>query len=666
MELSANVSAKASAPSVNMAGSGNSSAAGAFAMGGAGMGSTPSSGQSPNQSNGGTKGNSAGFGSIIQAVMESAQTGQSNAAQPAPTLNGVFVQQVVSALQSANTKASAALPTGDADKDSTEPDVNSDNLYTVMQSLLTLLQKIQALNPTGQAQTGSTAQAMVEGVGQQVANSSAQGTTQSPVLQEMEQELQALGKQLDSLLGSANSAATALPDSLVAQLSEPLNANDLEQGVVQLMQKIQGVLSGDSLATTSQNSSDATASITSSDANPVAPAQTPSTGTTATPTTAVSNTIADSTQATAQTIAQSTESSTASNSLSSTPVTLVSASVKAVDLSALEQDSTPVSNATPNSVQGTAQASSANPTLVDATPNPLLTAEIVVPANPLLQPKAKVGTVVPNVAEKQAQQPDALSVAPGTLTVKPVPKVVATATTQTSDAKATPTTTEAKTANSAQTATDNSDDTDVSAQVNTTIDTKGVDASQIKASADVVLPVGGDSNTQNGDAVALAKAAQNPVETAQSNYLDRMQEHVALRQVSQRIQWMVNNQEGHTILRLDPPELGHIELDVQTKDGEMKVHMTVDNNEVKQALESSVGDLRNAMVNHNIKLDRLEVQVASSGQNDANANRREGSPSGKRQSSQGIRGTRFAEASTVAPTADTGRRLGYNTMELLA
>jgi flagellar hook-length control protein FliK len=147
---------------------------------------------------------------------------------------------------------------------------------------------------------------------------------------------------------------------------------------------------------------------------------------------------------------------------------------------------------------------------------------------------------------------------------------------------------------------------------------------------------------------------------------ERYDEFQAVRQVSQKVQWMVRNGEGKAILRLDPPELGHIEIEVETKSGEMKIHMSVENESVKNTLEASAPQLRQSMEQHHVKIEKLEVQVearldAQGGQADPQKSRR--SEHAQRQLRRGMK---IAEVLVDIPQVDTGRRLGYNTMELIA
>lgn len=184
------------------------------------------------------------------------------------------------------------------------------------------------------------------------------------------------------------------------------------------------------------------------------------------------------------------------------------------------------------------------------------------------------------------------------------------------------------------------------------------------------------SQDENGDSSEKNSHSNSPQQTIEHiekkaetltprvNVAERIQQHTSVHQVAHKIQYMVHNGEGRAILRLDPPELGHIEIQVESSPGEMRVQMKVENESVKQIMESSVSGLRESLEQQNVKLEKLEVQVDQS-KADAQAKGQE-NLFRQKHGNKGGRGTRFAEVIVEQPQSDTGRRLGYNTMELIA
>ena len=162
----------------------------------------------------------------------------------------------------------------------------------------------------------------------------------------------------------------------------------------------------------------------------------------------------------------------------------------------------------------------------------------------------------------------------------------------------------------------------------------------------------------------IQAAATSQPQSNQAERIQAIQDLKPLHQVTAKVQFLVLNGEGKATLRLDPPELGHVEIQVDSKPGELKIHMTVENEGVKNMLESSISKLRESLEQQNIKVQHLEVQVDSNGANLQN-NGREAQRRNQRNSNSN-RGMRFAEVTLAPVTSDTGRRLGYNTMELIA
>ncbi|MEE8431510.1 MAG: flagellar hook-length control protein FliK, partial [Candidatus Desulfatibia sp.] len=62
-------------------------------------------------------------------------------------------------------------------------------------------------------------------------------------------------------------------------------------------------------------------------------------------------------------------------------------------------------------------------------------------------------------------------------------------------------------------------------------------------------------------------------------------------------------------LRLKPPELGTLKIEMDIKDNVLRLGMIVENSAVKELLLSSVHELRNALTEQGVKIEGLDVQV---------------------------------------------------------
>jgi hypothetical protein len=62
-------------------------------------------------------------------------------------------------------------------------------------------------------------------------------------------------------------------------------------------------------------------------------------------------------------------------------------------------------------------------------------------------------------------------------------------------------------------------------------------------------------------------------------------------------------------LQLRPPELGTVKVEMDMKEGALRVGMITENSSVKELLLSNAHELRDALVEQGVKLDRLDVQI---------------------------------------------------------
>ena len=62
-------------------------------------------------------------------------------------------------------------------------------------------------------------------------------------------------------------------------------------------------------------------------------------------------------------------------------------------------------------------------------------------------------------------------------------------------------------------------------------------------------------------------------------------------------------------LQLKPPDLGTLRVKVDMKDNILKLGIITENSSVKELLLSNIHELREALVEQGVKLDRLDVQI---------------------------------------------------------
>ena len=108
----------------------------------------------------------------------------------------------------------------------------------------------------------------------------------------------------------------------------------------------------------------------------------------------------------------------------------------------------------------------------------------------------------------------------------------------------------------------------------------------------------GEATTNRGPATdAVVKQGTRPIPL-----------HV-VNQVARQMSLSLQRGENHLRLQLRPPRLGAIQIDMDMKDSVLKIGLTTENNSVKEFLISSVQELRDSLVQHGVKLERLDVQV---------------------------------------------------------
>jgi flagellar hook-length control protein FliK len=99
-------------------------------------------------------------------------------------------------------------------------------------------------------------------------------------------------------------------------------------------------------------------------------------------------------------------------------------------------------------------------------------------------------------------------------------------------------------------------------------------------------------------ATGVAETERNTVDTA------RFVQRVARGFLTSRVE------AGREIrLRLHPPELGHLRLQIRVQDGVLTAHMETENHLARTLLLDQLAGLRNRLAEHDIKIDRFEVDL---------------------------------------------------------
>jgi len=111
---------------------------------------------------------------------------------------------------------------------------------------------------------------------------------------------------------------------------------------------------------------------------------------------------------------------------------------------------------------------------------------------------------------------------------------------------------------------------------------------------------------------------------------------------------LLRSGSGRVVITLHPPQLGTIDMDIRVRDNKVSMLMLADNHEVKQVLESSLTQLKNALSEQGLQVDRVDVLVQDRSGNEFAGlmHERGSSAEGRGQAEQGGQNARAADAAS--------------------
>jgi len=126
---------------------------------------------------------------------------------------------------------------------------------------------------------------------------------------------------------------------------------------------------------------------------------------------------------------------------------------------------------------------------------------------------------------------------------------------------------------------------------------------------DVILPVGREQSPLQLDTLSMvAKGADHysgktTIDTSKSIYqsvVDQIQDSFFLAQ---------NKESGQVRLTLKPEIMGHLDMQISVRNETVQIMMTVENEKVHQAMNTHIDDLKSALQNQGLKIDKIEVTL---------------------------------------------------------
>lgn len=107
---------------------------------------------------------------------------------------------------------------------------------------------------------------------------------------------------------------------------------------------------------------------------------------------------------------------------------------------------------------------------------------------------------------------------------------------------------------------------------------------------------------------------QPRVEQANAQISLQLNREMASDQVAERVQMMLSKNLKNIDIRLDPPELGRMQIRMNMNGDGATVHFTVANQQARDALEQSMPRLREMLAQQGVQLGDTSVQQQSSNQ----------------------------------------------------
>jgi len=132
-------------------------------------------------------------------------------------------------------------------------------------------------------------------------------------------------------------------------------------------------------------------------------------------------------------------------------------------------------------------------------------------------------------------------------------------------------------------------------------------------------------STSNVDTAAAAQRGQAPasatlqLQTPEAKWGEQM-----LQALRNHVQLQIQQQSQHATIRLDPPELGSLDLQLSHESGRLTVQITAVNADIARLLQQTSERLRQELVGQNFL--QVEVQVFSDGQQDRHQHARQHQP----------------------------------------
>lgn len=131
----------------------------------------------------------------------------------------------------------------------------------------------------------------------------------------------------------------------------------------------------------------------------------------------------------------------------------------------------------------------------------------------------------------------------------------------------------------------------------------------------------------DGSLVSETNVRFNPIEEIQvelTEKVGRSQAESIISQITEHIRFNVNSEFKSMEMQLYPEHLGKVGVQVAVKDGIVTAQLTAENESVKKAIEAQLLNLKESFNNQGLKVESIEVTIASHSFEDNNMHNQDG------------------------------------------
>lgn len=175
------------------------------------------------------------------------------------------------------------------------------------------------------------------------------------------------------------------------------------------------------------------------------------------------------------------------------------------------------------------------------------------------------------------------------------------------------------------------------------------------------------SPTHFQSAMDQARGFDAKAETAKAPLLQQpaLHEQNVLAQIARKMSALANRGTEEIRIQLEPEHLGRVRIALEMRDGGLTARIGVESESVRQLVDANMSGLRDSLENQGIKIQGMEVSVEQRHESLFNPDGSNARDFFQRRGQDAGVSEREISLDAAAET-DTGRRLGYNTMEYIA